>query len=184
MHNQSTEKEVITLGGGCFWCIEAIFHMINGVVKVEPGYADGHVSNPTYQEVLTGNTGYAEVVQITYNPQVITFHEILEIFFSSHDPTTLNRQGADIGTQYRSLILYHTLEQKQISEHIIKKLTLEKIWNAPIVTQIKPIKTFYQAEDYHQHYYNQNPKQLYCKLVIEPTIRKIRKIYRTKLKKK
>jgi peptide-methionine (S)-S-oxide reductase len=182
MHNQSTEKEMITLGGGCFWCIEAIFRLVKGVVKVESGYADGHISNPTYQEVLSGKTGHAEVVQLTYLPQIITFHEILEIFFSSHDPTTLNRQGADIGTQYRSLILYHTLEQKHISEYIIKKLTLEKIWNAPIITQIKPIKTFYQAEEYHQHYYNQNPNQLYCRLVIEPKIKKIRETYRTKLK--
>ena len=179
----SRQKEVVTLGGGCFWCTEAVFSELNGVEKVESGYSGGAMSNPTYEKVSTGTTGHAEVVQITFDPRVISFEEILRIFFTMHDPTTLNRQGADVGTQYRSVIFYHNNKQKAIAEKVIEKINRAKIWNAPIVTQIEPFKIFYQAEDYHNDYFKRNPEKPYCQLVIAPKIAKLRQHYRQKLKK-
>jgi len=179
----SRQKEVVTLGGGCFWCTEAVFSELNGVEKVESGYSGGAMSNPTYEKVSTGTTGHAEVVQITFDPRVISFEEILRIFFTMHDPTTLNRQGADVGTQYRSVIFYHNNKQKAIAEKVIEEINRAKIWNAPIVTQIEPFKIFYQAEDYHNDYFKRNPEKPYCQLVIAPKIAKLRQHYREKLKK-
>jgi peptide-methionine (S)-S-oxide reductase len=175
-------KEVVTLGGGCFWCTEAVFSELKGVEKVESGYSGGTVPNPTYRQVCTGNTGHAEVTQITYDPKVISFKELLKIFFTSHDPTTLNRQGADIGTQYRSIILYHNNEQKTVAEQVIREIESAGIWEKPIVTELKPFEEFYKAEDYHQEYFKQNPGQAYCQLVIAPKVAKLRKQYREKLK--
>jgi len=164
-----------TLGGGCFWCTEAVFSEIKGVVKVEPGYSGGKMQNPTYEVVSTGITGHAEVVQVTFNPSIISFREILEVFFATHDPTTLNRQGADYGTQYRSVIFYHNDEQKRIAENLIEELNNTKVFDAEIVTQVMPFKAFYKAEDYHKDYFKRNPRDLYCKLVIAPKISKLRK---------
>ncbi len=179
----SRQKEVATLGGGCFWCTEAVFSELKGVEKVQSGYSGGTISNPTYEKVSTGTTGHAEVVQITFDPSVISFEEILKIFFTMHDPTTLNRQGADVGTQYRSVIFYHNNEQKTIAEKVIEEINRAKIWNAPIVTQIEPLKVFYKAEDYHNEYFKRNPEKPYCQLVIAPKIAKLRQHYREKLKK-
>lgn len=181
--NHGRKTEVATLGGGCFWCTEAVFNEIRGVEKVESGYSGGTLANPTYEQVSTGNTGHAEVVQITFDPDIISYKEILEIFFTTHDPTTLNRQGADVGTQYRSVIFYHNDEQGAIAEQVIDELSSAKIWNAPIVTQIEPFKAFYKAEDYHNEYFKRHPEQPYCKLVIAPKIAKLRKNYRGQLKK-
>jgi len=178
----SKQKEVATLGGGCFWCTEAVFSEIEGVESADSGYSGGTKPSPTYEEVCTGTTGHAEVVHITFNPMVITFKEILEIFFTIHDPTTLNRQGSDVGTQYRSVIFYHNAEQKAVAEQVVKELEEQKIWNAPIVTQIEPFKAFYKAEDYHKDYFKKHPEQAYCKAVIAPKIVKLRKLYRSKLK--
>jgi peptide-methionine (S)-S-oxide reductase len=169
------DLEIATLGGGCFWCTEAVFNEIKGVVKVEPGYSGGKIQNPTYEVVLTGTTGHAEVVQVTFNPGVISFREILEIFFATHDPTTLNRQGADYGTQYRSVIFYHNDEQKRITENLIEELNTTKVFDAKIVTQVMPFKAFYEAEDYHKDYFKRNSRELYCKLIIAPKISKLRK---------
>ena len=169
--------EIITLGGGCFWCIEAIYKDVKGVIKVESGYSGGLKINPTYEEVCTGNTGHAEVVQISFNPQIISFERILEFFFSIHDPTQLNRQGVDIGTQYRSVIFYHTEKQRKIVDHRIKKLEKSEIWKNNIVTEISKLGTFYSAEDYHQDYYSKNPNQRYCQMVIAPKIVKFRLKY-------
>jgi peptide-methionine (S)-S-oxide reductase len=176
-------KEIATLGGGCFWCIEAVFNELKGVEKVESGYSGGTIANPTYEEVSTGETGHAEVVQITFTPTVIPYKEILAIFFTMHDPTTLNRQGSDVGTQYRSVIFYHDEQQKAIAEQVIRQITEEKIWDAPIVTQIEPFKAFYGAEEYHIDYFKRHPKQPYCQLIIAPKIVKLRKLYQSKLKK-
>ena len=176
------EMEVTTLGGCCFWCTEAVFYRIRGVEKVESGYSGGNVENPSYEQVSTGTTGHAEVVQITFNPQVITYEEILEIFFTTHDPTTLNRQGADVGTQYRSAIFYHTQQQKQTAEKTIQHLNSEGIWEAPIVTKIEPFETFYEAEEYHKDYFKRHPEQAYCRLVIAPKIAKLQEHYLSKLK--
>jgi peptide-methionine (S)-S-oxide reductase len=178
----SEQKEVATLGGGCFWCTEAVFNEIKGVEKVESGYSGGVIVNPTYEQVSTSTTGHAEVVQITFNPKVISFKEILEIFFTMHDPTTLNRQGSDVGTQYRSVIFYHNDQQKAITEQVIKEIIEAKIWDAPIVTQIEPFKAFYKAEDYHKDYFKQHSKQPYCRLIISPKINKLQKLYLNKLK--
>ena len=178
----SRQIEVATLGGGCFWCMEAVFSELRGVEKVESGYSGGALADPTYEQVSTGKTGHAEVVQVNFNPKVISFKEILKIFFTMHDPTTLNRQGTDVGTQYRSVIFYHNDEQKVTAEQVIKEITEAKIWNAPIVTQIEPFKAFYKAEDYHKDYFKKHPKQPYCKLVIAPKIAKLREHYRKKLK--
>lgn len=178
----SKQREVATLGGGCFWCMEAVFSKLKGVKKVESGYSGGATAQPTYERVSTGTTGHAEVVQINFDPKVISFAEILEIFFAMHDPTTLNRQGSDVGTQYRSVIFYNNDEQKATAEQVIKEITEAKIWDAPIVTQIEPFKAFYRAEDYHKDYFKKNPEQPYCKLVITPKIAKLRERYRKKLK--
>lgn len=176
------QLEVATLGGGCFWCLEAIYNELKGIIKVESGYAGGTVPDPTYKQVCTGTTGHAEVIQITYNPNIITFKEILQIFFTMHDPTTLNRQGNDVGTQYHSTIIYHNKNQKQTAEQVIKEITQARIWNNPIVTQIEPYNIFYKAEEYHQEYYIKNPEQSYCRIIIVPKIAKLRKQYFDKLK--
>jgi len=176
-------KEMATLAGGCFWCLEAAFNELKGVERVQSGYSGGTVPNPNYRQVCTGITGHAEVVQITFDPWFISFKEVLEVFFSIHDPTTLNRQGADIGTQYRSAIFYHTPEQKTVAEQVIKDLNAAKVWNAPIVTEVVPFKIFYKAENYHQEYYKNNPDQPYCRAVIEPKVIKFRQKFLSKLKK-
>jgi peptide-methionine (S)-S-oxide reductase len=175
-------REVATLAGGCFWCLEAVFDDLRGVESVESGYAGGSVPNPTYTAVCAGTTGHAEVVQVTFDPQVISFRELLEIFFTIHDPTTLNRQGADIGTQYRSAIFYHSPEQKEIAEKTITQLNVEGIWGSPIVTEVVPLKEFYVAEDYHQEYYARNPSQGYCRMVVAPKVAKFRQKFLDKLK--
>ena len=177
------EKEQITLGGGCFWCVEALYQELEGVEKVVSGYAGGTVKNPTYQAVCNGTTGHAEVIQITFDKKKITNKEIIEIFLTVHDPTTLNRQGADVGTQYRSIILYKTEEQKKIAEQVKKEFEKEKIWSEPIVTEIKALEEFYEAEEYHQNYYKNNTNQSYCRVVITPKVAKFRKKYLQKLKK-
>jgi peptide-methionine (S)-S-oxide reductase len=177
------QKEIATLAGGCFWCLEAVYDQLNGVEQVESGYSGGAVANPSYRQVCTGTTGHAEVVQLTFDPQVISFKEILEVFFTIHDPTTLNRQGADIGTQYRSAIFYHSPEQKAIAEQVIREVEAAGIWDAPIVTEVSPIGTFYRAEDYHQEYFERNGGQPYCRAVIAPKVAKFRKQYLAKLKK-
>ena len=176
------QREVATLAGGCFWCLEAVFDDLRGVESVESGYAGGDVPNPTYQQVCTGATGHAEVVQITFDPDVVSFREILEVFFAIHDPTTLNRQGADIGTQYRSAIFYHSQEQKEVAENLIAELNAEKIWDAPIVTEVVPFKEFYVAEDYHQEYFANNSSQPYCRAVVAPKVAKFRQKFLEKLK--
>jgi len=180
--NSPKRIEVTTLGGGCFWCTEAVFSQLKGVEEIEPGYSGGNVENPSYEQVSTGKTGQAEVAQITFDPAVISFKEILQIFFSTHDPTSLNRQGADIGTQYRSVIFYHDDEQKAIAEQVIKELSDEGAFDAPIVTQVEPLKAFYKAEDYHREYYERHPEQPYCRVVIAPKIAKFRQLYLNKLK--
>jgi peptide-methionine (S)-S-oxide reductase len=180
---ETNNFEIATLGGGCFWCLEAVYQNLRGVKKVESGYAGGHVDNPTYKQVCYGDTGHAEVVQITFNPNDISFKELLEVFFTIHDPTTLNRQGADIGTQYRSVIFYHSQEQKEIAENIIAELTAEGVWSDPIVTEVTPLDKFYVAEGYHQNYYATNPNQGYCRAVIAPKVAKFRQTFIEKLKK-
>lgn len=175
------EKEIATLAGGCFWCLEAAYDQLKGVEKVESGYAGGSVDNPTYQQVCTGTTGHAEVVQITFDPAVISYRELLEVFFTIHDPTTLNRQGADVGTQYRSAIFYHSPEQKAAAESVIAGLSAEKIWDNPIVTELAPLDEFYPAEEYHRDYYERNPAQPYCQAVIAPKVSKFRKKFLEKL---
>ena len=180
---RESSREVATLGGGCFWCLEAVFDQLRGVDKVVSGYSGGTVSNPTYSQVCSGTTGHAEVVQLTFDPTVISFRELLEVFFTIHDPTTLNRQGADMGTQYRSAIFYHTPEQNATTEEVIAHLNAVRIWNAPIVTEVSPSTAFYPAEDYHQQYFRRNPDQPYCRAVIAPKVGKFRKQYLTKLNK-
>ena len=183
MNPTTTNYEIATLGGGCFWCLEAVYQQLRGVEKVESGYAGGHVRNPSYREVCNGTTGHAEVVQITFNPQAVSFREILRVFFTIHDPTTLNRQGADVGTQYRSAIFYHSDEQKTVADQVIREMTAAALWSNPIVTQVVPLDTFYKAEEYHQNYYNQNGGQPYCQVVIAPKVAKFRKQYMTLLQK-
>jgi peptide-methionine (S)-S-oxide reductase len=175
-------REVATLGGGCFWCTEAVFSGLKGVVKVESGYSGGTVANPSYEQVCTGRTGHAEVAQITFDPEVISYKEILEVFFTVHDPTTLNRQGADVGTQYRSVIFYHNDEQRAVAEQVVQEITTARIWDAPVVTQVEPLKVFYKAEDYHQQYFENNPRQPYCQIVIAPKVRKFQEHYPDRLK--
>src|SRR5215471_7979765 len=170
----SEQREVATLGGGCFWCLDSIFRDLKGVEKVESGYAGGQTKNPSYREVCSGTTGHAEVVQITFDPTVVSFRDLLGVFFTIHDPTTLNRQGADVGTQYRSVVLYHSDDQRRAAEQTIADLTAKNVWDAPIVTQIAPFTTFYPAEQYHQDYFAQNPDQPYCQIVIAPKIAKFR----------
>ena len=179
----TTGMQVATFGSGCFWCTEAIFERLNGVVKVESGYAGGTVKNPTYEEVCSGTTGHAEVTQITYNPKIITYDELLEVFWKTHDPTTLNRQGNDVGTQYRSVIFYHNEEQKELAENYKKELDKSGAWDKPIVTEISPFTKFYSAEGYHQDYYNNNPNQGYCAFIIAPKVDKFEKVFKDKLKK-
>ena len=174
--------QVATFGSGCFWCTEAIFERLNGVVKVESGYSGGKVKNPTYEEVCTGTTGHAEVTQITYDPSVISFDELLEVFWKTHDPTTLNRQGNDVGTQYRSVIFYQNEEQKELAEKYKAELDKSGVWDNPVVTEISPFTNFYPAEGYHQDYYENNPAQPYCSFVITPKIEKFEKVFKEKLK--
>jgi peptide-methionine (S)-S-oxide reductase len=174
--------EVATLGGGCFWCTEAVFRELKGVVRVESGYSGGTVANASYEQVCSGKTGHAEVVQVTFDPTKITFKELLQIFFTVHDPTTLNRQGGDVGTQYRSVIFYHNNSQKAAAEQVIKEIGAAEIWDAPIVTQVEPFKAFYKAEGYHQGYFENNPGQPYCQIVIAPKVRKFREHYQKRLK--
>ena len=180
---KSMQYEVATLGAGCFWCSEAIFQRLEGVVKVESGYSGGTVKNPTYEQVCTGRTGHAEVIQVTFDPKVISFKEILDIFWKTHDPTTLNRQGNDRGTQYRSAIFYHSDEQKKIAEEYKKEIEAAKVWDDPIVTEITKFDAFYKAENYHQDYYNQNSSQPYCMVVINPKLRKFQKEFHSRIKK-
>ncbi len=176
--------EKATLGGGCFWCLEAAFDQVEGVVEVVSGYVGGHVANPTYEQVSTGRTGHAEVVQITFDPEVISYRELLDIFFTIHDPTTPNRQGADIGPQYRSIILYHDDKQRRIAEATIRELEAARVWPDPIVTELVPLKAFYRAEDYHQKYFQRNPHAPYCQLVVAPKVRKVQQKFAYKLKRK
>lgn len=181
---QMYSLESIYLGGGCFWCIEAVFQRLNGVVSVESGYAGGHTKNPSYKEVCSGSTGHAEVVKVVYDPKKITLSEILEVFFSVHDPTTLNRQGNDVGTQYRSAIYFVNEHQKEIILSFMDMLKKEKIFDKPLTTEVKPINIFYKAENYHQNYYNNNPDQPYCRYVIFPKIEKFEKKFSEKNKQK
>lgn len=178
-----TKTDTATFGTGCFWCTEAVFQELKGVIKVTSGYSGGRVANPSYEEVCTGTTGHAECLQIIYDPAVITFDELLEVFWESHDPTTLNRQGNDIGTQYRSAIFYHDAEQKEKAEHYKAELTKSGAYDKPIVTEITAFTKFYPAEDYHQNYYNTHGSQPYCYLVIKPKVEKFEKVFAKKLKK-
>jgi peptide-methionine (S)-S-oxide reductase len=176
------KNEIITLGGGCFWCLEAVYDDLEGVLDVASGYAGGHTPNPDYASVCNETSGHAEVVQVTFDPQVVSLKEILEIFFSIHDPTTLNRQGADVGTQYRSAIFYNSETQKAIAQQVIAEFEVEKIWPGPIVTEVDALDGFYPAEDDHQEYYKRNPYQGYCQVVIAPKVAKFRKKYANRLK--
>ena len=178
----SKNLSVATLGGGCFWCLDAMFKDLKGVEKVISGYAGGKVDNPSYKDVCSGKTGHAEVVQILFDPEIISYADLLRIFFTVHDPTTLNRQGNDVGTQYRSIILYHDEEQKNIAEQIKNEIESKKIWKNPIVTEIVPFDKFYQAEEYHQNYFERNPNEGYCRVVIAPKVVKFRKQFQEKLK--
>lgn len=180
--NPPSRMEVATLAGGCFWCLEAVFDELRGVEKVESGYSGGNVPNPTYRQVCAGNTGHAEVIQVTFDPAVISFQDVLEVFFTVHDPTTLNRQGPDVGTQYRSAIFYHTPEQKRIAAEVIAKLDTEHLWDSPIVTEVTPFRGFYRAEDYHQEYFRRNEEQPYCRVVIAPKVAKFRARHLANLK--
>jgi peptide-methionine (S)-S-oxide reductase len=179
---ETDKLEIATLGGGCFWCLEAVFEQLEGVKSVKSGYAGGSMPNPSYEQVCTGSTGHAEVVQITFDPEKITYQELLEIFFTIHDPTTLNRQGGDVGTQYRSVIFYHTPEQEKVANEVIEKLEASGIWENPIVTELVEYKEFYPAEEYHQEYYRRNRAQPYCQAVITPKLAKLREKYFKKLK--
>lgn len=173
----------ITLAGGCFWCLEAVFDELAGISQVESGYSGGTTPDPTYREVCTGETGHAEVVQLTFDPAVLSLEDILRVFFTIHDPTTLNRQGADVGTQYRSAIFYRDPAQRQAAEQVIQEITDRKIWDRPIVTQVIPFEAFYKAEEYHQSYYANNARQPYCQIVIAPKVAKFREQFRERLKK-
>jgi peptide-methionine (S)-S-oxide reductase len=175
--------QTATLAGGCFWCLESVFDELRGVESVESGYAGGGTGNPTYREVCSGTTGHAEVVQVRFDANVLSYRDLLNVFFAIHDPTTLNRQGADVGTQYRSAIFHHNDEQKQIAEEVIKKLDGQKIWDKPIVTEVVTFDKFYAAEDYHQEYYANNPNQPYCQVVVAPKVAKFRKHFLEMLKK-
>ena len=182
IHGMKDKYEIATFGGGCFWCVEAIFERVKGVQTVESGYSGGTVANPDYKIVTSGTSGHAEVVQITFDPDVVSYLELVEIFFKTHDPTTLNRQGADVGTQYRSIVLYHSDEQFRIVQEIIKELDSEGIWSDPVVTELAPFEKFYSAEDYHQEYFENNPNMGYCRLVINPKVEKFEKVFKEKLK--
>jgi peptide-methionine (S)-S-oxide reductase len=179
----NTNYEIATLAGGCFWCLEAVYDEVKGIVSVESGYSNGHVQNPSYRQVCDGDTGHAEVIRITFDPSIVSFRDLLNVFFAIHDPTTMNRQGADVGTQYRSAIFYHSPEQKEASENLIKELNEQKIWNSPIVTEVTAINNFSVAEDYHQEYFARNQFQPYCQAVVAPKVAKFRKHYLELLKK-
>lgn len=179
----SQNLEVATLGGGCFWCLEAVFDELKGVVDVVSGYSGGHVPNPTYEQVCSKQTGHAEVVQVTFDPSVISYREVLEVFFTIHDPTTPNRQGNDVGPQYRSVIFYHSPEQQAVAQEVIQALTQARVWENPIVTELVPFERFYPAEDYHQEYFKRNPYQPYCTVVVGPKVAKFRKQYFDRLKR-
>lgn len=181
-HHNTPLLETATFGGGCFWCTEAVFLKVKGVHSVVSGYSGGKTSNPTYREVTSGSTGHAEVIQIKFDPDEVSYLQLLEIFFKTHDPTTLNRQGADVGTQYRSVIFYHNPQQKEMAEKVKETLDREKIWNNPIVTEITELKAFYKAEDYHQNYFENNPNQAYCQFVIVPKLDKLEKLFKEQLK--
>ena len=174
--------EITTLGGGCFWCIEAVFAALNGITKVTSGYAGGHTPDPTYQQICSGRTGHAEVVQIIFAPDIISFKEILELFFVLHDPTTLNRQGADVGTQYRSVIFYHTETQRETANQVIREMDAAKGLNGPIITEVTPLNRFYPAEECHQQYYDRNPNMGYCRAVIAPKVDKLHQLFSERLK--
>jgi peptide-methionine (S)-S-oxide reductase len=176
-------RELATLGGGCFWCLEAVFKDLKGVESVVSGYAGGHVDHPTYEQVCGGRTGHAEVVQISFDPEVVTYRDLLDVFFTIHDPTTKDRQGADVGPQYRSIILHHSPEQKAAAERAITDLEAKGVWHAPIVTELVPLEKFYPGESYHQDYFEQNPRQRYCQIVIAPKVTKFRKEFLAKLKR-
>jgi peptide-methionine (S)-S-oxide reductase len=178
----NNEKEKATLAGGCFWCTEAVFLGLKGVESVTPGYSGGHIKNPAYREVTTGRTGHAESIQIIFDPEVVTFTEILEVFFMTHDPTTLNRQGADVGTHYRSAIFYHSEAQKKISEEVIRLFEKEKVYTDPIVTEVTAFSNFYEAEDYHKNYFARNSGEPYCQYVVAPKVAKFKKIFKDKMK--
>jgi peptide-methionine (S)-S-oxide reductase len=180
---ENKQLETATLGGGCFWCLEAAYKELKGIERVVSGYAGGSVAGPSYEQVCMGMTGHAEVVQIIYDLQMISFRDILEVFFTIHDPTTPNRQGYDIGTQYRSIILYHSPEQLAIANEVIDELTTKRVWDAPIVTQIEPYTVFYEAEEYHQSYFERNPQQPYCQAVVAPKVAKVRKHALARLQK-
>jgi peptide-methionine (S)-S-oxide reductase len=181
MSSTSPEREIATLGGGCFWCLDAVYRDVHGVESVVSGYAGGQTPRPSYEQVCSGRTGHAEVVQITFDPGVVSYRELLEVFFTIHDPTTPNRQGADVGTQYRSIVLYHSPEQQQTAQEVIADLQANRVWDAPIVTQIEPLEAFYPAEDYHQDYFARNPNQPYCQIVISPKVAKFRQKYLARL---
>jgi peptide-methionine (S)-S-oxide reductase len=174
--------ELATLAGGCFWCLEAVFQQLRGVSKVVSGYAGGQMPNPNYAAVCSGTTGHAEVLQITFDPSAITFRDVLDVFFTIHDPTTLNQQGGDVGTQYRSAIFFHSPEQRRVAEEVVRELDAAKVWDDPIVTEIVPFTVFYAAENYHQEYYRRNANQPYCRAVIAPKLAKLRSKYLEKLK--
>ena len=178
----STPREIATLAGGCFWCLEAVYENLKGVEKVVSGYAGGRRPNPSYEQVCSGATGHAEVVQITFDPSVVSYRELLEVFFTIHDPTTLNRQGNDEGTQYRSAIFFHSPEQEQTAREVITSLEAQRLWTEPVVTEVVAAPTFYPAEEYHQHYFARNPTQGYCNFVVAPKVAKFRKQFMTKLK--
>lgn len=175
-------KQVITLGGGCFWCLESAFNSVDGVVSAFSGYANGHVNSPSYEAVCSGDTGHAEVVQVTFDTDILSLRQVLEIFFALHDPTQLNRQGNDVGTQYRSGIYFHTDEQKQAAENIISEIEEQQIWPKPVVTEVLPVTNYSQAEDYHQDYFNNNPQNQYCNMVVAPKLAKFKKTFASKLK--
>jgi peptide-methionine (S)-S-oxide reductase len=181
--HDETRLETATLGGGCFWCLEAVYNELRGVERVVSGYAGGDVPQPTYEQVRSGRTGHAEVVQVTFDPGVVSYREILEVFFTIHDPTTLNRQGADVGTQYRSIIFYDSPEQERAARQIIAETNAGGIWQAPLVTQLEPLDRFYPAEGYHQNYFERNPYQPYCQIVIAPKVAKVRERYLARLKR-
>lgn len=184
IHPEDEHWEVATLAGGCFWCLEAVYEELEGVISVISGYAGGRVPNPSYEQVCSGNSGHAEVVQITFDPEEITYQDLLGVFFAIHDPTTLNRQGADVGTQYRSAIFYHSDQQRMDAEQVIRQMEAENLWSQPIVTEVTPFEAFYPAEDHHQEYYRRNMSQPYCRVVIAPKVAKFRRKYLPRLKRR
>ncbi len=181
--SEEKSSEQATLGGGCFWCLEAVYKELRGVERAVSGYTGGPMPDPTYEQVCSGTTGHAEVVQLTYDPARVSFRELLEVFFTIHDPTTLNRQGADVGTQYRSAVFYHTPEQKEEAERVITEMTVNNVWPSPIVTEVAPLEKFYPAEDYHQDYFERNPSQPYCRAVVAPKVSKFRGKFLEKLRR-